>query len=135
MFAAVLNLAPPLFVKRIVDTAIPERRVELLVALCAAMVLGPLLAGLLQLAERYLASSVAEGVVLDLRVGLFAHLQRQSVRFFSDAPPGELLSRSLSDVQGIGGALSGTLVKALESSIVFLSSACLVWLSTGGWDW
>ncbi|MES1206640.1 MAG: ABC transporter ATP-binding protein [Pseudomonadota bacterium] len=126
VFAAVLNLAPPLFVKRIVDTAIPERRVGMLVALCAAMVIGPLLAGLLQLAERYLASSVAEGVVLDLRVGLFSHLQRQSVRFFSDAPPGELLSRSLSDIQGIGGALSGTLVKALESSVVFLSSVCLV---------
>ena len=126
VFAAVLNLAPPLFVKRIVDTAIPERRVGLLVLLCGAMVIGPLLAGLLQLAERYLASSVAEGVVLDLRVRLFAHLQRQSVRFFSDTPPGELLSRSLSDIQGIGGALSGTLVKALESSVVFLSSAGLV---------
>ncbi|HXU64744.1 MAG TPA: ABC transporter ATP-binding protein [Polyangia bacterium] len=123
---AILNLAPPLFVKRIVDTAIPERRLGLLCALCAAMVVGPLLAGLLQVAERYLATGVSEGVVLDLRVGLFAHLQRQSFRFFSDTPPGELLSRALNDVQGIGGALSGTLVKVLESAVVFASSAILV---------
>jgi ATP-binding cassette subfamily B protein len=126
VLAAILNLAPPLFVKRIVDTAIPERRMGLLVALCAAMIVGPVLAGLLQVAERYLATAIGEGVVLDLRVALFAHLQRQSVRFFSDAPPGELLSRSLNDVQGIGGALSGTLVKVLESTVVFASSACLV---------
>ncbi|HVT10228.1 MAG TPA: ABC transporter ATP-binding protein [Polyangia bacterium] len=124
--AAVLNLAPPLFVKRIVDTAIPERRAGLLIALCAAMVIGPLLAGLLQVAERYLATAVAEGVVLDLRVDLFAHLQRQSFRFFGEAAPGELLSRALNDVQGIGNALSSTLVKSLESVVVFASSATLV---------
>ncbi len=123
---AILNLAPPLFVKRIVDTAIPQRRLGLLCALCAAMVVGPLLAGLLQVAERYLATALGEGVVLDLRVDLFAHLQRQSFRFFSDSPPGELLSRALNDVQGIGGALSGTLVKVLESAVVFVASAGLV---------
>lgn len=50
--------------QRIVDTAIPERRAGLLIALCAAMVVGPLLAGLLQVAERYLATALAEGVVL-----------------------------------------------------------------------
>ncbi len=126
VFAAVLNLAPPLFIKRIVDTAIPERRVGLLVALCAAMVVGPLLAGLFQVAERYLATAIGECVVLDLRVALFAHLQRQSLRFFSEAPPGELLSRSLTDVRGVGNALSDTLVKVIESSVVFVSSACLV---------
>ncbi len=124
--SAVLNLAPPLFVKRIVDTAIPERRPGLLIVLCAAMVAGPVLAGLLQVAERYLATALAEGVVLDLRVGLFSHLQRQSFRFFGEAAPGELLSRALNDVQGIGNALSGTLVKSLESAVVFLSSAALV---------
>ncbi len=128
---AILNLAPPLFVKRIVDTAIPQRRLGLLCALCAAMVVGPLLAGLLQVAERYLATALAEAVVLDLRVGLYAHLQRQSFRFFSDSPPGELLSRALNDVQGIGGALSGTLVKVLESAVVFVASAALV----VGLDW
>jgi ATP-binding cassette subfamily B protein len=124
--SAILNLAPPLFVKRIVDTAIPERRLGLLIVLCAAMIVGPVLAGLLQIAERYLATALAEGVVLDLRVGLFSHLQRQSFRFFGEAAPGELLSRALNDVQGIGNALSGTLVKSLESAVVFLSSATLV---------
>jgi len=124
--SAIFNLAPPLFVKRIVDTAIPERRLGLLAVLCAAMVVGPLVAGLLQIAERYLATALAEAVVLDLRVGMFSHLQRQSLRFFGEAAPGELLSRALNDVQGIGNALSGTLVKSLESAVVFLSSAALV---------
>jgi ABC-type bacteriocin/lantibiotic exporter with double-glycine peptidase domain len=43
---AVLNLASPLFIKRIIDVAIPGRSPWLLALYCAGMVVGPLVAGL-----------------------------------------------------------------------------------------
>ncbi len=123
---AVLNLAPPLLVKRIVDVALPDRRFGLLMILCAGMILGPLLAGTLQVGQRYLSATVGEGVMLDFRVALFRHLQRQPLRYFTDAPPGELISHALNDVQGIGSTISGTLIRMVESAVIFCSSAILV---------
>ena len=123
---AVLNLAPPLFVKRIVDVALPQRRFGLLMMLCGGMVLGPLLAGMLQVGQRYLSATVGEGVMLDFRVALFRHLQRQPLRYFTAAPPGDLISHALNDVQGIGSTISGTLVRVVESAVIFCSSAILV---------
>ena len=123
---AVLNLAPPLLVKRIVDVALPARRFGLLMILCGGMILGPLLAGTLQVGQRYLSATVGEGVMLDFRVALFRHLQRQPLRYFTDAPPGELISHALNDVQGIGSTISGTLVRMVESAVIFCSSAILV---------
>ena len=123
---AVLNLAPPLFVKRIVDVALPQRRFGLLMILCGGMVLGPLLAGTLQVGQRYLSATVGEGVMLDFRLALFRHLQRQPLRYFTAAPPGELISHALNDVQGIGSTISGTLVRVVESAVIFSSSAILV---------
>jgi ATP-binding cassette, subfamily B, bacterial len=124
--SALLNLAPPLFVKRIVDEAIPQRRVGLLLALCGGMVVGPLLAGLLQVGQRYLATAVGEGVMLDLRLELFRHLHRQPLRYFADAPPGEVISHVLNDVQGVGSVVSGTMVRVVESAVVFASPTALV---------
>src|SRR5438477_7150986 len=54
--AAVLNALPPLFVRHLVDHAIPERDLRLLYLLCAGMVAGPLCAGLLGVAQKYYAS-------------------------------------------------------------------------------
>ena len=46
--AAILNLGPPWFVKRIVDVAIPAGDTRLLWIYCLAMVAGPIFAGLLR---------------------------------------------------------------------------------------
>src|SRR5690242_8644186 len=70
VLAAALNLAPALFVKRIVDLAIPRGDLGLLWLSCAAMVAGPLIAGLLQMAHKYGAETIGQDVMLDLRMAL-----------------------------------------------------------------
>ena len=69
--AALCGAMPPLFLKRIIDQAIPQGRVGLLFLLCGGMAVGPLLAGLLGVAQRYLAAFIAEHVMFDLRVSCF----------------------------------------------------------------
>jgi ABC-type multidrug transport system fused ATPase/permease subunit len=113
--AALLNLAPAILVKRLIDEAVPARDVRLLLILCAGMLAGPLLAGVMQVAQRYLTSAIGESVVLDLRVAMFRHLHRQSLSYFSTARPGEIISRVLNDVEGIGRAVARTLLAVLET--------------------
>jgi ATP-binding cassette subfamily B protein len=124
--AALLNALPPLFVKRIVDHAIPERRVGLLLALCAGMVLGPLGAGLLGVAQKYVAALVGERVMFDLRLELFTHLQQQSLGWFARARPGDALSRVLNDVQGAGNVVSSTLVNVVQNLVVLATTTTLI---------
>jgi ATP-binding cassette, subfamily B, bacterial len=123
---ALLNLIPPLLVKRVVDHAIPERRLTQLWWLCSGMVAGPLLAGVLQVAQKYLTAMVGERVMLNMRVQLFAKLQEQPLQWFAAAKPGEALSRVLNDVQGVGSMVSGTLVNVFENAIVLLSAAVMI---------
>jgi ATP-binding cassette, subfamily B, bacterial len=117
---------PPLFIKRIVDHAIPGKHYEELVWLCAGMVVGPLLAGLLGVAHKYLAAWIGEQVMYDLRLELFTHVQRQSLAFFANAKPGEVISRVLTDVQGIGQALQDNLVKLMQNALTLTVSVVLV---------
>lgn len=117
---------PPLFIKRIVDHAIPKGNSSELALLCAGMVAGPLFAGLLGVGHKYLAAWIGERVMYDLRLQLFSHVQRQSLAFFANAKPGEVISRVLTDVQGIGQALQDNLVKLVQNVLVLAVSVVLI---------
>ncbi len=131
LVGSLLGLVPPLCIRRIVDHAIPHRdRVEL-IELFLLMITGPLVAGLLGVVQRYLAAYIGEHVVRDLRVQVFKHVQRQSLSYFMRAKPGEVVSRVLNDVQGVGQMLQDNLIKVLQNTIVVSTAiVAIVWL-----DW
>ena len=128
--SAFLNLLPPLFIKQILDHL--ERVIDhsspgsprLLFLLCAGMVAGPLLASVLGVAQKYLTTFIGERVMLDLRLELFEHLQRQPIRSFIQAKPGEMISSVLNDVQGTGSVAS-TLVGMVGNLVEFAATAAL----------
>ena len=115
-----LSLIPPLLIRSLIDTAIPQSNVPLLVALSLAMVAIPLITGLLGVVQRYFNASIGEGVIYDLRVSLFSHLQRMSLRFFTNTKTGELMSRLNNDVGGAQRAVTGTIVD-LVTNVVTLT--------------
>jgi ATP-binding cassette subfamily B protein len=128
---AALNMVPPLLIREVVDDAIPGGDLRLLVLLSAGMIVGPLVAGLIQVAQKVMTTRTGEQIMLDLRVQLFAHLQAQPLAYFTTARPGEAISRVLNDVQGAGGAVASTLVTVADNIIVLsLSLGTIFWL-----DW
>jgi ATP-binding cassette subfamily B protein len=124
--AAILNLAPAWFVKQIVDVAIPRGQATYLWLCCAAMVVGPLLAGLLQVAQKYGAEWIGQQVMLDLRVALYRHLHGMPFAYFTRQKPGEAVSHVLNDVQGVGGVVSNTLIDIIQNSIVLITTLVFV---------
>src|SRR5207237_8112348 len=62
----------------------------------------------LGLLNRYLGSRIGEGLIYDLRVALFRHVQRMPLAFFTYTQTGSLLSRLSNDVLGAQQAV-GTL--------------------------
>jgi ATP-binding cassette subfamily B protein len=125
---AALSLSLPWFVRRVVDEAIPQGNVRLLWLYCAAMIAGPVLAGLLEVVQKYSSEVIGQQVMLDLRVALYRQLHAMPFAFFARQRPGEAVSHVLNDVQGVGGAVSGTLVDVAQNIIVLISTTAFVFV-------
>jgi len=105
-----LTLAVPLILRDLIDNAIPAQDTRRLLTLSLALLLIAALNGAISVAQRHLNARVGEGVIYDLRVALYANLQRMSLRFFTHTRLGELISRMNNDVVGAQTAISNTLV-------------------------
>jgi ATP-binding cassette subfamily B protein len=105
-----LMLLTPLILRDLIDNAIPSGNVNRLILLAVALLLIPALDGAINVAQRRVNSRVGEGVIYDLRLALYANLQRMSLRFFTNTKVGELMSRLNNDVVGAQNAISSTIV-------------------------
>src|SRR3546814_3618825 len=71
----------------------------------------------LSLVERWLSARIGEGLIYDLRVRVFDHVQRLPVAFFTRAQTGALVSRLNNDVIGAQRALTGTLGSVVSNVV------------------
>ncbi|MCG3206694.1 MAG: putative multidrug export ATP-binding/permease protein [Anaerolineae bacterium] len=122
-----LSLVPPLLFRDLIDNAIPNRNVTRLNLLALGMIGIPLANALIGAVQRYLSATIGESLIADLRNALFAHMQNMSLRFFTHAKTGELMSRLNNDVVGAQNALTGTFVNILTNIVtVVLTLAIMV---------
>lgn len=89
-----LVVVTPLLVQRIVDHGILQQDAGLVTVLALAMAATALLDALLTVGNGYLSSRIGEGLIFDLRTQVFAHVQRQSLAFFTRTQTGALVSDS-----------------------------------------
>jgi len=123
-----LALLPPLIMRALIDTAIPEEDLQLVTVLGLAMIAVPLVSGIVGVAQRWTSASMGEGIIYDLRRELFGHLQRMSLGFFTNTKTGELMSRLNSDVVGAQQAVTSTFV-TLASSLFSVVATLIVMLA------
>lgn len=121
-----LSLLPPLLTRDLIDRTLPQRDFARLNLLALGMIAVPLLNGLLGVGQRYLSASIGEGVIYDLRVALYSHLQRMSLRFFTHTKTGELMSRLNNDVGGAQRAVTGTIVDLITNLITLVSTLAIM---------
>ncbi len=117
LISAALTLVSPLIFRQMIDTVLPSKNLNQLTILAIALLLVPILNGGIGVVQRRLNSAVGEGVIYDLRSGLFARLQRMSLRFFTNTKTGELMSRLNSDVVGAQNAISNTIVNIVTNLV------------------
>jgi ATP-binding cassette subfamily B protein len=125
---AVIELIPPLLSRDLIDHAIPEKDIARLSLLALGMVVIPLLSAVIGTVQRWFSSRIGEGVIYDLRCEMYDHMQRMSLRFYTQTKTGELMSRFSNDVVGAQNAITGTLVSVV-TNIVTLVSTLVIMLS------
>ena len=98
-----------LLFRQMIDEALPAKDLTQLTWLGLGLVIIPLINGLIGVAQRRLSAGVGEGIIYDLRRAAYGHMQRMSLRFFTQTRTGELMSRLNNDVIGAQSAITGTL--------------------------
>ena len=117
---AVLGIVPVLLIRRIVDDTLPNQDRGLLTGLALVMVAIAFTEAALSLADRWWSARIGEGLIFDLRSGLFDHTQRMPIAFFTRTQTGALISRMNNDVIGAQRAVTGTL-GSVVSNVVTLA--------------
>jgi len=120
-----LELVPPLFHKEIIDGVITAFNLKYLGVLIAALVGTYALSQLVQIGDNYIRHALGEKFIFDLRVRLYAYLQKMSLSFFERTSTGELMSRVTNDLSALehfvthGSALTAVdLIRLIGGSII-----------------
>ena len=117
-----LGLLPPLVIREIFDSAIAEGDGSYLNVLFAVLIAAAAGEALLSLVGRRLSSGIGEGLILDLRLRLFDHVQRMPLAFFTRTQTGTLVSRLNNDVIGAQRAFTGTLGTVVANIITLVAT-------------
>jgi ATP-binding cassette subfamily B protein len=131
---AMLVVVPPLLMAKLVDDGINGGNTTLVIGLALLMALAAVADAGLGLVSGYLSSRIGEGLIYDLRTQVFAHVQRQSLAFFTRTQTGALVSRLNNDVIGAQRAftstLSGTVSNIISVVVVGITMLALSWQVT-----
>lgn len=112
-----LSLAGPLIFRHLIDVVLPSKDINQLILFAVALLLIPVIDGVIGVFQRRLNATVGEGVIYDLRSSLFARLHRMSLRFFTNTKVGELMSRLNNDVVGAQNAISNVITDIVTDLI------------------
>ena len=131
VLAAVVGVIPALLFRSLLDSAVPDGNEHLVIVLAAAAVGIAVASAVLSLIQRWYSARVGEGLIYDMRVALFDHVQRMPLAFFTRTQTGSLMSRLNNDVIGAQQAVTGTLGTVI-SNVITLAITLAVML---GLEW
>ena len=103
----------PALIKHAVDVEIANGDYEGMLMVFAAIIGVLLFEAFLKYHVTYLANWVAQSVSLDLRSKLFKHIVSFRLKFFDKTPVGKLVTRLVSDIDGIANVFSNGLLNAI----------------------
>ena len=106
--SSIVGLAAPFLLRAVIDTALPEKNVRLLVWLVTGMVAVAAITSAFGVVQTWISTKVGQHVMHELRTRVFAHLQRQSIAFFTRTRTGEVQSRITNDIGGMEAVVTST---------------------------
>jgi ATP-binding cassette subfamily B protein len=120
VLAAIVGAIPPLILRALLDTAVPERDRTMVFVLAAVAVGLAITSSALSLVQRWYSARIGEGLIYDLRLALFDHVQRLPLSFFTRTQTGALMSRLNNDVIGAQQAVTNTLGTVVSNVITLV---------------
>lgn len=108
VISSIVSMAAPFLLREVIDVALPEQDLTLLIWLVVGMVAVAAVTASLGVVQTWLSTKVGQRVMHSLRTDVFAHLQRQSLDFFTRTRTGEVQSRITNDIGGMQSVVTST---------------------------
>ena len=113
MSSSALALAPPYLLKIAIDTAIPEKSIQMIVIL-SLIALATTVANVFLVRYRVLTMSrVGQFMIRDLRLDLFMRLQKLPFSYYDSRPHGKILVRVVNYVNSLSDMLSNGIINMI----------------------
>jgi ATP-binding cassette subfamily B protein len=105
---SLVGLASPFITKHLIDDAIPNKDVRLLLLLVGGMLGITVLSSVFGVLQTWLSTVMGQKVMHGLRTSVFTHLQRMPLSFFTRTRGGELQSRLTNDINGMQSVVTNS---------------------------
>ena len=119
VLGGVVAVAVPLLLQRIIDDGVELADRDLVITLGLVVAVLAAAEAVLTVSLRWVGSRIGEGLILNLRSQVFAHVLRQPIAFFTRAQTGALVSRLNHDVIGAQAAFT-SILSGLVGNLVLL---------------
>ncbi|MEU8116796.1 ABC transporter ATP-binding protein [Micromonospora sp. NPDC048947] len=128
--SSIIAMATPFLLRAVIDRALPQGDVTLLVWLVLGMVAVAAVTSALGVVQTWISTQVGQRVMHRLRTDVFSHLQRQSLGFFTRTRTGEVQSRITNDIGGMQSVVTSTATAvAANLTTVVATAVAMVALS------
>lgn len=115
-----LNVLPPYLFKSVVDDVLISKNVFMLNVICGSIVMIFGLKAVTTYFQRYLMTQAGQSVVMDIRIALYDHMQRMSLKKIYASRIGELMSRITGDVATLQNIVTSTIIDLLFNLVTFM---------------
>ncbi len=95
------------------------------------LVIGVLvLAAVVQYSLTYLMQWIGQKVLLDIRLAVFKHIQKFSLRYYDTTPVGRLITRVTNDVEALNELFSSGVVLIIADALLILAIVCFMLITS-----
>jgi ATP-binding cassette, subfamily B, bacterial len=121
--SSLVGLASPFLLRAVIDKALPEKNLRLLVWLVAGMVAVAAVSGAFGVIQTWVSTKVGQRIMHGLRTSVFSHLQQQSIAFFTRTRTGEVQSRITNDIGGMESVVTSTATSVASNFTTAIGTA------------
>ena len=126
------GLAPPYLAGKAIDSGIRGQDSGALTVVVALFIGAALVNWVASYFQTYLISWVGQRALQDLRIQLFAHLQRLSMSFYSRNKAGVIISRITNDVQALDQLVTEGIATLFSATLTLIGTAVILVLLDPG---
>ena len=122
LISAVVGLLPSIITGKIVDEALINKDMALLVRLLLMAFATLAASQIVGVLERYINAWIAQRIIYDMKNEMYHHLQYMPHSFFTTEKQGDIITRMNTDISGVSSVISGTLSSVVSNAAILITT-------------
>lgn len=132
LLCAVVGLLPSIITGKIVDQALINKDMALLIRLLLMAFATLAASQIVGVLESYINAWISQRIIYDMKNQMYHHLQYMPHSFFTTEKQGDIITRMNTDISGVSSVISGTLSSVVSNVATVVTT--LVALFTMSWQ-